>query len=163
MIFTTFSIIFIVCFSWCFFFSLFYIYIFLFLFFIILSPVETLINDCSSQYFRSFHGTMLDCRVSHTRRDITLQSIQISRRWRSKVGSVKQIKAHFSLKTALITTIKWPFFFAGQVTIEFYVDREINFIVFHSKNLTINEKVIKHVMFLFYLSISYSFITIPSD
>ncbi|XP_025602401.2 endoplasmic reticulum aminopeptidase 2-like isoform X3 [Athalia rosae] len=29
----------------------------------------------------------------------------------------------------------------GQVTIEFYVDKETNFIVFHSKNLTINEKV----------------------
>lgn len=31
----------------------------------------------------------------------------------------------------------------GQVTIEFYVDRETNYIVFHSKNLTINEKMIQ--------------------
>ncbi|XP_014219724.1 glutamyl aminopeptidase [Copidosoma floridanum] len=31
----------------------------------------------------------------------------------------------------------------GQVTIEFYVDRETNFIVFHSKNLTINEKMVQ--------------------
>ncbi|XP_046624056.1 endoplasmic reticulum aminopeptidase 2-like isoform X1 [Neodiprion virginianus] len=31
----------------------------------------------------------------------------------------------------------------GQVTIEFYVDKETNFIVFHSKNLTINEKMIQ--------------------
>ncbi|XP_017878860.1 glutamyl aminopeptidase-like isoform X2 [Ceratina calcarata] len=30
----------------------------------------------------------------------------------------------------------------GQVTIEFYVDKETNYIVFHSKNLTINEKKI---------------------
>ncbi|XP_076280314.1 endoplasmic reticulum aminopeptidase 1 isoform X2 [Lasioglossum baleicum] len=31
----------------------------------------------------------------------------------------------------------------GQVTIEFYVDKETNYIVFHSKNLTINEKMIQ--------------------
>ncbi|XP_048505208.1 endoplasmic reticulum aminopeptidase 2-like isoform X2 [Athalia rosae] len=31
----------------------------------------------------------------------------------------------------------------GQVTIEFYVDKETNFIVFHSKNLTINEKMVQ--------------------
>ncbi|CAL7945633.1 unnamed protein product [Xylocopa violacea] len=31
----------------------------------------------------------------------------------------------------------------GQVTIEFYVDRETNYIVFHSKNLTINEKMVQ--------------------
>ncbi|XP_043267317.1 endoplasmic reticulum aminopeptidase 2-like isoform X2 [Venturia canescens] len=31
----------------------------------------------------------------------------------------------------------------GQITIEFYVDRETNFIVFHSKNLTINEKMVQ--------------------
>lgn len=29
----------------------------------------------------------------------------------------------------------------GQVTIEFYVERETNFIVFHSKNLTITDRV----------------------
>lgn len=41
----------------------------------------------------------------------------------------------------------------GQVTIEFYVDKETNFIVFHSKNLTITEKVrnikISNFVFLF--------------
>ncbi|XP_054009869.1 endoplasmic reticulum aminopeptidase 1-like isoform X2 [Hylaeus anthracinus] len=31
----------------------------------------------------------------------------------------------------------------GQVTIEFYVDKETNYIVFHSKNLTINEKMVQ--------------------
>ncbi|XP_015585301.1 endoplasmic reticulum aminopeptidase 2 isoform X2 [Cephus cinctus] len=31
----------------------------------------------------------------------------------------------------------------GQVTIEFYVDKETNFIVFHSKNLTISEKMVQ--------------------
>ncbi|XP_066598523.1 endoplasmic reticulum aminopeptidase 2-like isoform X2 [Prorops nasuta] len=31
----------------------------------------------------------------------------------------------------------------GQVTIEFYVDKETNFIVFHSKNLTIIEKMVQ--------------------
>ncbi|KAK2584087.1 hypothetical protein KPH14_006530 [Odynerus spinipes] len=31
----------------------------------------------------------------------------------------------------------------GQVTIEFYVDKETNFIVFHSNNLTINEKMVQ--------------------
>ncbi|XP_051160347.1 endoplasmic reticulum aminopeptidase 2-like isoform X1 [Leptopilina boulardi] len=31
----------------------------------------------------------------------------------------------------------------GQVTIEFFVDKETNFIVFHSKNLTINEKMVQ--------------------
>ncbi|KAL7295649.1 hypothetical protein TKK_0011007 [Trichogramma kaykai] len=31
----------------------------------------------------------------------------------------------------------------GQVTIEFYVDRETSFIVFHSKNLTIAEKMVQ--------------------
>ncbi|XP_058801112.1 endoplasmic reticulum aminopeptidase 2-like isoform X2 [Phymastichus coffea] len=31
----------------------------------------------------------------------------------------------------------------GQVTIEFHVDRETNFIVFHSKNLTITEKMVQ--------------------
>ncbi|XP_015117204.1 endoplasmic reticulum aminopeptidase 2 [Diachasma alloeum] len=30
----------------------------------------------------------------------------------------------------------------GQVTIEFYVDRETNFIVFHSKNLTITDRMV---------------------
>ncbi|XP_034944364.1 endoplasmic reticulum aminopeptidase 2-like isoform X3 [Chelonus insularis] len=32
----------------------------------------------------------------------------------------------------------------GQVTIEFYVDKETNFIVFHSKNLTITEKMVQN-------------------
>ncbi|XP_076160195.1 glutamyl aminopeptidase isoform X5 [Ptiloglossa arizonensis] len=31
----------------------------------------------------------------------------------------------------------------GQVTIEFYVDKETNYIVFHSKNLTMNEKMVQ--------------------
>lgn len=31
----------------------------------------------------------------------------------------------------------------GQVVIEFYVDKETNFIVFHSNNLTINEKMVQ--------------------
>ncbi|XP_020293712.1 endoplasmic reticulum aminopeptidase 1-like isoform X2 [Pseudomyrmex gracilis] len=33
--------------------------------------------------------------------------------------------------------------FRGRVTIEFYVDVETNFIVFHSKNLTIKEQIVK--------------------
>lgn len=32
-------------------------------------------------------------------------------------------------------------FLTGQVTIDFQVDKETNFIVFHSKNLTLTEKV----------------------
>jgi hypothetical protein len=42
---------------------------------------------------------------------------------------------------------------SGQVRIEFQVEKETNFIVFHSKNLTITEKV--SIVFMYYhLSIS---------
>lgn len=42
--------------------------------------------------------------------------------------------------TACFTVLK-SLCISGQVAIEFRVDKETNFIVFHSKNLTITEKV----------------------
>jgi hypothetical protein len=42
------------------------------------------------------------------------------------------------------------FFFLGQVTIEFYVEKEANFIVLHAQDLNITEKVNMLLYFLFF-------------
>lgn len=126
---------------------------------------ESILSKCTPNRYHNFYlrfcrfslGTVLDYLRLHILLDIISQSIQISLLWKSKVWKCliffRRWKFMFSLSTCWIDN---NFLLKGQVTIEFYVDRDSNFIVFHSKNLTITEKVSEnHAEILHLISFHY--------
>lgn len=56
----------------------------------------------------------------------------------------------FPLFPTFFSFVSLLFFFPGQVTIEFHVEKETNFIVLHTQDLNVTEKVKKKNWFCFF-------------